>query len=90
MYVKFVFLYHYSVHISGTSFSRLHYFTYVIWDPFIVEYVVCGLLILEGGTVTYSCKIMCHWSLFESWRLGKHNSSFYFFIISYIKTEDVV
>ena len=38
-------------------------FYIVIAGPFIADYAVWALFIVEAGTVTYSCLFLCHFGL---------------------------
>lgn len=41
-------------------FSRLYCFIFLNPGPYIADYAIWVLLIVDGRTVTYSCKLLCH------------------------------
>ena len=54
LYVTYLFFVHFFIQIRPLVFS-FELFYIVISGPFISDYAVWALLIVEGRTVTYSC-----------------------------------
>ena len=61
--VTYLFFVHFFTQIRSLVFS-FELFYIVLLGPFIADYAVWALLIVEGRTVTYNClKYLCHFGL---------------------------